>query len=267
MLHLILQKYKDTFNTIESSANPKTQLFAIIDFFREIESQDFRHLVEKFLPDFILPILNIYKHSSVSFIDPEIIVVSRFLFNRALSISNEETVKDEISSIINELNIRLLLAYYYLGEAENGKAALEEILRKNPVSESSIDLTEDVKEKQKGKVRTTSSALSDPRIFKVSIIFNILHRINYELNRVNSYYSDSVNVLLVESDLLGNENHKYGLVMELLCSLEKTNKVKDEFLYLDNIVDVHNDQLDSIKEEFIIMFRIYFKYSINIPSV
>lgn len=248
MLHVILQKYKDTIDIIESSANPKTQLHAIIEFFKEIESENLRHLVDKFIPDFILPLINIYRNAAVSFIDPEILVVSRYLFLKALSIDIDANTKEGIKEIINELNIRLLLVYYYLGEIENGKKVLEDILRNNSLPNTGFDLNTDFKHKEQNKNKATSTALSNPQLFRVGIIFNILHRINYELSRVNSYYSESVNVLLVESDLVYTNIRKFGLVMELLCDIEKSTTTNNDILHLDNIVDVHSIQLTSIKE-------------------
>lgn len=249
MLRDILEKYRQTFEIIEFTANPKTQLVSIIEFFESCDKLHLAHLHKQFLPDFINPLINIFKHSTISFINPRLFQASKFLLIEALDLVENEIIINEISSILDLLNLRLLLLYYYLGEAENGKVILEDIIHSDSVTSAGVSL------EYFGDFNTTAKSknlsLADPGLFKVSKVFDILRQIKYELDRVNSFSSNEVNILLVESDNSGLNFRDFGMVQGLECRIEKNRTFSKDNPIIENIIDINEEGIHEIKAELI----------------
>jgi len=250
MLNDVISKYRYTAQILESSPNPKIQLTAIIDFFRYCEDTNHPHLLHVFLPDFVTYLVNIFKNSSIDFVDPYYLTASKFLLSKASALESNEIVRNEIKSIIDILNIRLLVLYYYIGEVENGMLVLKDLLLSRNVAESGVSLNYPDTE-YKNSRPANSNSLVDPRLFKLNKAFDVLRQINYELSRQNSFSCAEINILLVESD--GSETRKkdFGIVESLECRIEKKRGSNIKNPFIENIIDVQNEGINRIKEELI----------------
>lgn len=244
MLNDAVKKYNTVFKILESSSNPKIQLAAIIDFFLYLESQGSTSLIRIFLPDFINFIINIFKNSNVDYIDPEILIVSKYLLTKANEDNFDDIISSEICCAIELINIKLLVAYYYLGEIENGLSILNDILNSKVIIDS--ETTPDTPESKNNIYRKNKFSLVNPNLFKVNKVFDILKKINYELKKIDSNSCDSVNVLFIESDKLNYDNKRFGTIKSLECKFLRNNNSSVN-LIIDNITDIHDSEINSIK--------------------
>jgi hypothetical protein len=253
MLNDIVEKYRTTYRVLESSANPKAHLAAIIGFFRFCEENNFSHLYQKFIPDFLNRIVNIFKNTSVDFCNPHYLTASKFILNKALQCQQDEIVTNEIRTVIDLINIRLLLLYYYLGEAENGIVVLRDLLNSKSVAESGVSIAPPPTPPQRGGARTT--ALVDPKLFTVNKVFDILRQINYELSRMNSFSDSEVNILLVESPSpdpspKGRVEISFGIVQGLECGIGRNIPLTpfEGGISIENITDVNDEGINKIRK-------------------
>jgi len=237
MLNDIINKYQETYKIIETTPNPKVQLAAITEFFRFCERKKLSHFFYNFIPDFLNFFINIFKNSSVDFIDPQYIVISRYLIKESLSIEKDEIVLNEIRTVLESVNLRLLILYYYTGEVENGKVILQDLLNSEFIRDSGVSLERYSLNKS---VKHKSSFLVDPGLFKVSKVFDILRQLNYELGRINSFSSDEINILLVESENKKYIQDNFGIVQSLECKISKKKDFNKENPVIENIIDVQN---------------------------
>lgn len=244
MLDKIIELYDYSLKTIKLSQNPRTHLIVINNFFKTLQEYRLNHLTNSFLKDFIDPLVKLFKNSNVEFLSPEDLNFARFLINRSIILTDNYIIKHELKSILYQLNIKLLLVYYYLGEAENGKIILEEIINNKFIAESGYNIS-DISVKFKSKITSENYQLIDPSIFKRNIIFDVLQKINYEIQRINSFTCDSVNVLMVESEKVDGKEWLFGSVMELSCEIE--NKINNNVtpVFIDNISDINDNSLNS----------------------
>jgi hypothetical protein len=248
MLDEVIKKYRIAFKTIEVSQNPKTHLFVILEFFRFIEKCKLNHLTAHFLNDFITPLINLFKHTNIEFLTPDSLISARFLIHKSILLTENEIIKNELKSILYQLNIRLLVTYYYLGEAENGKLILEDLINSNYISETGFRINDDYIEKRIKTSRAPAYSLVDPNIFKRNIIFDILHKINYELKRINAFSNDSVNILMVESETVAGNTWSFGSIMEFNCEIESIMNINKTPLIIDNITDINDSNILNTKD-------------------
>lgn len=244
MLDKIIELYDYSLKTIKLSQNPRTHLIVINNFFKTLQEYRLNHLTNSFLKDFIAPLVKLFKNSNVEFLSPEELNFSRYLINRSIILTDNDIIKNELKTILYQINIKLLLVYYYLGEAENGKIILEEIINNKFIAESGYNIS-DFSVKFKSKISNEYNKLIDPSIFKRNIIFDVLQKINYEIQRINSFTCDSVNVLMVESEKVEGKEWFFGSVMELSCEIE--NKINNNVtpVFIDNISDINDNNLNS----------------------
>lgn len=240
MLNDIIDKYLRAYNIIESSPNPKTQIAAITDFFKYCEEKNQSHLFSNFIPDFLIHIVNIFRNASVDFIDPNYLIISKHILHKSLSIESDDIARNEIKNLLESINLRLLILYYYTGEIENGKIILQDMLNSDYVKESGVSLEQSG---LKNSFKSSTSSLVDPNLFKVSKVFEILRQIYYELNRMNLFSSAEVNILLVESDNSCYGLSNFGIVQSLECSISVNKNGNTQNLLIENIVDVKNNDL------------------------
>lgn len=246
MLANIIELYKFTFKTIELSQNPRTHLAVINNFFNTLKDQGLNHLIPVFLKDFINPLINLFKHSNIEFASPDDLKAARYLISKSITLTDNEIIKHELKSIMYQLNIKLLLVFYYLGEAENGKRILEEIIKNNFITESNNIISEFPGKNIKYE-STGNNKLIDPSVFKRSIIFDVMQKINYEIQRINSYSNDLVNILMIESETIAGQEWFFGSVMELGCEIEFNKNVTNSPIKIDNITDISENNLKSAK--------------------
>ncbi len=241
MLNDIIRQYQLTLNTVRASANPKTQLKAIINFFKHCEHNDFHHLYKYFIKDFIHCVYNIFKHSSVDFLDPYHLYASKYMLRKSLDFENDKIAITEINTAIELINFRLLILLYHLGEIENGKMILLDLIKSKNI------FTYRKNESTANNKLSDSKSLVDPALFHINKAFDILKRIDYEISLVNSYSENSVNILLVESDnsKLGVKSN--GMVQELNSRITEISKDKQNNFIIENIIDVHEEGFEELK--------------------
>ena len=244
MLDKIIELYEFSLKTIKLSQNPRTHLIVINNFFKTLQEYRLNHLTNSFLNDFIDPLVKLFKNTNVEFLSPEELNFARFLINRSIILTDNDIIKHDLKSILYQININLLLVYYYLGEAENGKIILEEIINNKFIEESGYNIS-GFTENIKVKISKENDKLIDPYVFKRNIIFDVLQKINYEIHRINSFSGDSINVLMVESENIAGKEWFFGSVMELCCDIE--NKINNNVtpIILDNITDINDNSLNS----------------------
>ncbi|MFA5012011.1 MAG: hypothetical protein WC644_08675 [Ignavibacteria bacterium] len=260
MLNDIIRKYQLTFSIIKASPNPKTQLKAIINFFKLCEHHDFHHLYKYFIKDFIHCIYNIFKHSAVDFLDPYYLYASKYILRKSLDIEKDRIAVNEINSAIELINFQLLILLYHLGEIENGKLILLDLIKSKNI------FTDRKDENSKKNKISDSKSLVDPALFHINKAFDILKRIDYEISIVNSASENSVNILLVESDNAKLSMKNNGMIQELSCIISENPKNTQNNFFLENIIDIHEEGFEELKNPLIdsanILLR-QFKESLN----
>lgn len=266
MLKDVIYRYQQTQRILESSPNSKIQLTAIISFFKYCEDNDCFHLYKTFLPDFLNHLINIFKNSSIDFIDPQYFIAAKFLLNQSSIVESDDIIINEINSAIYLINIRLLILYYYIGEAENGLIILKDLLNSKSVSESGVSLN--YNEKSSMDPISKSSSLVDPEIFKVNKAYDILRQINYEINRINSYSKNEVNILLVESDNEENDLNSFSIVQSLQCSIKNNDRISLSNPFIENIIDIQEEGLGQIRKALVKSTNIILtKFRVNLNIV
>ncbi len=249
MLNEVIKKYYQTFEVLESTVNTKTHLVAIVSFFEYCGEKSSAHFYENFIGDFLSHIIKIFKDSTLSFIDPYFLNASKHILQKAKEIEKEEIIIYEINYVIELINIRLLLVYFYLGEIENGRTVLFNILNSKVVTDSGVSLDDygDYTSKHNGK----KNSLVDPNLFKVNKVFDILRQINYEITRINSFSTDEVNILLVESDNSFCRIKDFGIVQGLTCSITNSLRQDRKNPFIENIIDIDNIDIADTRKEMI----------------
>lgn len=246
MLNDIILKYQLTFSIIENSSNPKTQLVAIINFFKYCEEENQSFQFNKFLNDFLPLVVNILKNSTVEFIDPYYLLFSKHLLNKAIVSETNPIAKDEIFSILELLNFQLLVLFYHLGEIDNGLIVLNDLLNSKSVINSGVSLDNYDDIIKKPSIR--SSSLVDPSMFKINKAFVLLRRINYELSKLSSFSDSIINILLVESDNSEYGINNFGIVQELQCTVEQKRDIEKKNPFFENIIDVQEEGIEHTRK-------------------
>ncbi len=254
MLNDIIREYQLAFNTVRASANPKTQLKTIINFFKICEHHNFLHVYKYFIKDFIHCVYSIFKHSSVDFLDPYYLYASKYMLRKSLDFEKDRITVNEINTAIEMINFRLLILLYHLGEIENGKMILLDLIKSNNVFTYHRDDSIPV-----NKLSDTKS-LVDPALFHVNKAFDILKRIDYEISLVNSYSENSVNILLVESDNTNLSVKNNGIVQELNCRIEGVPQNRQNNFFIENMIDIHEEGFEELKNPLINSANILLKY-------
>lgn len=249
MLSEVIKKYNQTFEILDSTVNTKTHLAAIISFFEYCGENSSAHSYKKFIDDFLSHLLKIFKDSSVSFIDPYFLNASKHIFQKAIDVEKEEIIINEINYVIELINIRLLLVYFYLGEIENGRAVLFNILNSKVVTDSGVSLDDygDYSINHNGK----KNSLVDPNLFKVNKVFDILRQINYEITRMNSFSTEEVNILLVESENTNSGLQGFGIIQGLSCNISNRKREDNKNPFIENILDIDNIDIGKTRKEMI----------------
>lgn len=263
MLNDIIRQYQLTLNTVKAGSSPKTQLKAIINFFKLCEHHDFHHLYRYFIKDFIHCVYNIFKNSSVDFLDPYHLFASKYMLRKSLDFEKDKIAVNEINTAIEMINFRLLILLYHLGEIENGKMILLDLIKSKNIftyhNENSIHLSK----------MSDSTSLVDPGIFHINKAFDILKRIDYEISLVNSYSENSVNILLVESENTKLGIKSNGMIQELNCRIKGISKDKQNNFIIENIIDVHEEGFEELKNPLVNSANVLLKYfneSLNVTN-
>jgi hypothetical protein len=257
----IIKKYEETVAAIDSLQSPKRKLLEIINFFRECERQKHFPPNPSFIEEFIPVIINIINSTSINFIDPVNLKSLRMILNISKKFYKDVIINNQIIKAVDIINMQMLKTYFYLGEYEEGLVVLKKMVEeqenefrikneelriekkdKSQKAEGSGKKEDDRRKKDENKkIIGNKYSLVSKDIFKKSRAFEILQEIKYELDRLNSYSSDEINVLLVEDE--GNEDTIFGVVQPLICNIIKKKLKEDENIFkFENISDLHDEK-------------------------
>ncbi|MCE1165042.1 MAG: LamG domain-containing protein [Bacteroidetes bacterium] len=246
MLNEVIEKYNQAQNKIANSHSPRYQLYYITEFFDFLNKRNLRRLYPEFIPDFLKYLINIFKNSVIEFIEPGIFLSSKLILIKACETERDEIIQSEIQSIIEIINIKLILSFYYLGETENGLLILKEILASKEVESSGVSLDYVIPDHQQRK-KSVSQNIVNPEVFRVSKAFDILRKINAAIKRKDSYSSAEVNIMLVESENQGDFSPKFGTIKQLECEIHRRKEYSALNPDFENITDIHEEGIHDVR--------------------
>lgn len=217
----IVNKYRQVTSDINSLSCQRSKLISIIEFFKVCEREHHFPPDSSFIFDFVPVILNIFKSSSVNYINPKYLIYTKNILLISKNFYSDKVIKDEINRTLSLININLLKNFFYLGEYEQGITVLKKIVEeseavykvKQEESPEDLELHIDTRDFKTGKSLIPKSLITKPKILE------IIDEIKYELDRINSFSSDEINTILVE------DNSKFGLIQPLYVSININKKI------------------------------------------
>ncbi len=242
----IVNKYRQVTSDINSLSCPRSKLISIIDFFKVCEREHHFPPDSSFIFDFVPVILNIFRTSTVNFINPKYLISVKSILLISKKYYSDSVILDEISKTIDLININLLKNFFYLGEYEQGITVLKKIIEE---SEAVYNIKSDKPEENKKydlkseDFKTKNSLIAKDFITKPKIL-EIIDEVRYELDRINSFSSDEINTILIE------DNSKYGLILPLYVSIDYIKNSNEKIKFLNQIDLSHNSLVDSLNKIF-----------------
>lgn len=272
MLRSIISLYKKTENDINRSTSGKCRFNLIISFVAQYEKQLNSAPPFPLIKDFISILLDVILKSDINFTDPAKLNSAKLILNESrkeyINIKSGEVIISQIEKAVDILNMQLLKSYFYLGKYEDGLVVLNGMLEqrdsffnneekkpKKQRSEDSVRRTgemadSDQRSANRGQRAEGKSsgmnfryALVNPDIYKESKAYEILSEIKGELERLNSYLSDSINIMLVEQESHG-AGFSGGTIQNLLCSTEKKKSHTEPAAEFENITDFEDSEIE-----------------------
>lgn len=238
MISDLIKKYEITLQYLDSLHNPRKKLIAIIDFFRTCEKENHFPPSFSFIEEFIPKLINIFRLSSINFIDPEylksakkILIISKYEYGDSIVIS-------QIDAAIDLINMQLLKMYFHLGEISDGIVILNNMVETGTGADYK---SENIRSAIKNPPDTGKFTLVTKDTFRKSRAFEILDEIKYEIERLNSSSDSEINLILIDDDSNGN-NDGCGIIQSLSCASESSGKSKSGIV-LDNITDLNETDL------------------------
>ena len=244
----VINKYKETNRVLNSHYGHKKKLIAIVDFFKECERLNHFPPSTSFIEEFTPLLINIFKSSSINFIDPEYLNSAKMILAIARDTYNDDIICNQIDTVLDYINMQLLKLYFYLGEFEEGLVILKKMVGVSEVKNQRTEFQEvNISKESKNKKPTGDKhSLVSVDFFKKSRAVEILEEIKSELDRMNSFSKDEINVMLVEET--GKDgNVEFGNLQTLHCIIQKSKKHNDgenKFSF-ENITDIKDDELQS----------------------
>lgn len=239
MLRSIISLYKKTESDIKRAVSGRSKFNLIASFTTQYE-RNYNSLPPfSLLKDFISILIDVILKSDINFTDPAKLNTAKHILNTARNEYKNQKSGDVIISQIDKatdiLNMQMLKSYFYLGRYEDGLSVLNGMLsRKEEFFEKDERTT--VRSKSQNDINAGKYAIVNPDIYKESKAYEILSEIKNELERLNSYSGESINILLVEEDSFA-EGFSGGTVQNLLCKTKKKTGSKDSDVEIENITD------------------------------
>lgn len=242
----VINKYKETNEVLNSPYSHKRKLIAIIDFFKECERLNHFPPSKSFIEEFTPLLINIFKSSSINFIDPKYLNSAKIILAFAKDTYKDEIIDDQIDTVLDYINMQLLKLYFFLGEFKEGLVILEKMVEGSEVKIQEteigdVNFTEEIRDK---KTTREKHSLVSVDFFKKSRAMEILEEIKSELDRMNSFSKNEINVLLVE-EVGKDDSVDFGNIQTLHCKIQKPKKYdtgKNKFTF-ENITDIKDDEL------------------------
>lgn len=257
----IVNKYRRVTSDINSLSCSRSKLISIIEFFKVCENEHHFPPDSSFIYDFVPIILNIFKTSSVNFINPKYLTSVKSILLISKKYYSNNVILEEVNRTINLININLLKNFFYLGEYEQGITVLKKIVEE---SEAVYNTKSDKPEENKKyhikpeDFKAKNTLIPKDLVIKPKVL-EVIDEIRYELDRINSFSYDEINTILVE------DNSVFGLIQPLYVSINhnKTNQGNVKFL---NQIDLSlNSLVESLNKIFygigILLHKIKLAYS------
>ena len=244
----IINKYKETNRVLNSHYSNKKKLVAILDFFKECERLNHFPPSKSFIEEFTPLLINIFKSSSINFIDPEYLNSAKIILAFARDTYKDNIIDNQIDTVLDYINMQLLKLYFYLGEFEEGLVILKRMVEGSEVKDEKTKFHDvsNSRETRNKKPAGNKHSLVSVDFFKKSRAVEILEEIKSELDRMNSFSKDEINVMLVEET--GKDgNVEFGNLQTLHCIIQKSKKHgtdEDKFSF-ENITDIKDDELQT----------------------
>lgn len=267
MLKILIAKYKETINNIEGSADPVKNLIAIIEFYKLCNKNSSFRIFQGFAGDFIPHLVDIFMHHDINFIDPEYMLYANDIFNIALSGSRyeDEFFLKSSEEAVRNLKLKLIKAYFNLGEVKNGLDLIKEYSGINP---SVIDSVNTQTDKKKLKKHSDVQNLNLPAEIQQPgnfYLFKVLNEIKDESDRILKFSDNTANILFTSSDSqLGIQT---GLVFNCTIDVIHDKNISSYNIVFENIFDYRDkkfsEYISFIKKNFELLL---FKYNLKPPT-
>ncbi|MCX6165852.1 MAG: hypothetical protein NTU73_13490 [Ignavibacteriae bacterium] len=240
----LIKKYRETKTYLKSSQSSRRKLIAIINFFKDCERLNHYPPNASFIIEFTPIIINIFKTSSVNFISPEYFESSKLILTPAKNYYKDEIILNQINITLDYINMHLLKLYFYLGEYEEGLIVLQKMVSGSSYKEVANDnIQSDIRRKKESKSKNVNKySIVSKDFFKKYRAFEILEEIKYELDRLNSFSSEEINVLLIEDANYNDNKNNFGVIQSFICDIAK-GKNQNNIFQFDNITDLDEDTL------------------------
>ena len=249
MLSRVISLYKKVYSEIERSSSGRSRFYMILSFFTECE-KTFRSTPPfSLIKDFVAILIEVVLKSDITFTDPSKLNATKFILKESkfeyAPAKGGEIVLSQIDKAIDIINMQMLKSYFYLGKYDDGLIVLNNMLNERDAAQSAdeIGAADHKKKKDVRNATPNKYALVNPDIFKESRAYEILTEIKNELERLNSYSDEHVNILLVEQDGLEASNSN-GTIQGLLCSTLK-KKINEVNVIFENITDLEDYSLEN----------------------
>ena len=234
----LIKLYTETRAKLDNTNSPRKRLTLIISFFEHCRDSGFFPPHSSFLNDFIPTVTNIILNSDLNFYPPEILEKAKHLINLSKKLyygnASLKITLEQLANATDILNMQLLKTYFFLGMKDEGLVTLKKMLEEG--SHKSEKQSPDKNNISHISSAKNKKALVNPNIYKETRAIQILKQIKFEIDRLNSFSDEEVNVLLVES-----EQEAYGRVQNLYCNISASKKVSA--IEIENITDESDEQL------------------------
>jgi Concanavalin A-like lectin/glucanases superfamily len=249
MLSRIISLYKKVNSEIGRSSSGRSKYYLILSFFAECEKTFHSAPPFSLVKDFVGVLIDVILKSDINFTDPSKLNATKLILNDSRSefvrTKGGDIILSQINKAIDILNMQMLKSYFYLGKYDDGLVVLNSMLNERDAQQSKEDdnPAEQRKKKDIRRAALNKHALVNPDIFKESRAYEILTEIKNELERLNSYSDEQINILLVEQDGLEVINSN-GTIQSLLCTTGKKKTNEDKVVF-ENITDLEDYSLEN----------------------
>lgn len=247
MLGVVISLYKKTKEEIEASSSGKRRFHIIISYLEQCEKVFTSLPPFALLKDFLFVLIDIILNSDISFTDPAKLTVVKHILNDSRkefsSSKGDGLILTQIEKAVDILNMQLLRVYFYTGKYEEGLSVLNTILKERDAyySTEGVQLSEVPKTKPEARIKD-KYMLVNPEIYKESKAYEILSEVKRELERLNSYSEDRINIMLVEHES-SKVGYSSGTIQTLTCKTAKKADSGEGSVSFENITDLDDTDL------------------------
>lgn len=230
MIRDLLQEFNQTQQIIENSTSTLKIFISIINFFKSCEKYKHFPPNKTFFFDLIPVLIGIVRKSKLNFIDPKILRDAILIFEMAEKVYDDSIVLTEIEKVKTILKINYLRLALYLGKINSLDEVFENTKNRTDVDNklsSSVDNIES----------ENSESLLPINYYNENFQLRFINEIKTEIERINTYYDNSANILLVEDE--SDSDFSLGTIEKIESFISHT-RIDENKIALENIVDLQN---------------------------